>query len=129
MWNVAHFIALTKADDLREVVLHDPEMIAVILDVRRKNQCVPPSEDQLLAVVRRAPVDFQRDLICLHHFGRIREPLADLREKGEGSERGRRVVGQSGVRQLPRAPFRGAGHQFRDPGVVPVLRAQRAGQT
>ena len=122
MGHVAHLVAVAESDDLGEVVLHDPEMIAMVFDVRRQQQRVATAEDQLLAVVRRAPVDFERDLVRLHDFGRIGESFANLRQKGERSEGGGRVVGQAGVRQLPRATLGRASHQRRRRGHRSILR-------
>ena len=124
---VAYLVAIAESDDLGEVVLDDTEMIAVVLDVRRQQQRVAPAEDQLLAVIWRAPVDFERNLVCLHHLGRIGEAFTNLRQKGEPSQGGRRVVRQSGIRQLPRATLGCASHQYGHAGVVPVLRGRRSG--
>jgi hypothetical protein len=123
--HVAHLIPVPQPDDLGKVVLHDPEVIAMVLDVRWQEERITPAEDQLLAVVWRAPVDFERYLVRLHHLGRIGESLADLRQKGERSHGGRRVVSQAGVRQLSRAKLGCPRHERGHAGVVPVLRGRR----
>ena len=74
MRHVAHLIAVAEPNDLREVVLDDPEMIAMVLDVRREQQCIASTDDQLLAVIRSAPVDFERNLVRLYDLGRIGKP-------------------------------------------------------
>src|SRR5687767_509628 len=129
MRNVANLVAVTEPDDLGKVVLHDSEMVAMVFNVRRQEQRVAAAENQLLAVVRSAPVDFERDLIRLYHFGWIRESFTDLRQKGERSEGGGRVVRQSGVRQLSRATLGRASHQRGHAGIVPLLRGRRRGHS
>ena len=51
-------VAFTNADDVRKIVLNDSEMIAVIGDVGRKQQCVTPADNPLLAQIGSLPIHF-----------------------------------------------------------------------
>src|ERR1043165_8431090 len=123
MWNVRYLVAFAEPDDVRKVVLDDPEVVAVVLDVRRKQQRVAPADDALLAQVRRAPIDFQLQLVCLEYLWRSRKSGAELREERDVSMRVRLIVGQPGIREL----FRPAGRRESDEssgfGIVPRLGA------
>src|SRR6185437_14867108 len=71
MGDVLHLVAVANPDEAREVVLHDPEMVTVIIDVGRQNQRIAASLDQLFAERRRLPVDIRRDLIGADYLRRI----------------------------------------------------------
>ena len=83
MRDVEHFVSIAQADNVGEVVLNDSEMIAVVVDVSREQQRVAPTDDALLASIRRAPIDFQHDLITLHEGWRLEESIAELGEEGQ----------------------------------------------
>src|SRR5439155_10402466 len=61
--NVANFVAFAEANDVWKVVLNDAEVIAMVGDVRRQQQCITSADNALLAEIGRTPVDFQRQLI------------------------------------------------------------------
>ena len=65
-----------------------------------KQQRVAPPHDALLALVRRAPIDFHGEFVRAHHFRRIGEPFAHLGEEGQRS--------RARWRGSPRGPCRRA---------------------
>ena len=120
--NVDDLVAIPEPDDRGEVVLDDAQMIAVVGDVGGKEQRVPPPHDMLLAEVGRAPVNFIHELISLHHLGRLGEPFADLRQKGDIAMRHGLVVLQARVGELLSASCGGALHERAGARIVPLLR-------
>jgi hypothetical protein len=76
MGNVAHLVTVAETDDRREVVLHDPEMIAMVVDVGRQQGRIASADDPLFAEPRRAPVHLQRKLIGLDDAWRLAEAFA-----------------------------------------------------
>ena len=126
MRDVAHLVALAEPDDGREVVLDDAEVIAVVRDVRREEERVPPAEDALLAEVGRAPIDFVHELVGFHDLGRLGESLADLGEEGDVAVRDGLVVPEAGVGELLGASRGGPLDEGTRARVVPLLGARRA---
>ena len=51
MGHIADFVAVAEADDGREVVLDDGEVVAVIVDVGGQEERVATANDPLLALV------------------------------------------------------------------------------
>ena len=131
MRHVAHLVAVAEADDRREVVLDDAEVIAVVRDVGRQQQRVPSAEDALLAQVGRAPIDFVHQLVGLHDLRRLGESLADLGEEGDVAVRDGLVVPEAGVGELLRAARRRAlderarARRRSTPGRLAVARRER----
>ena len=76
MRHVAHLVAVTEPDDRREVVLDDAEVVAMVVDVGGQQERVAPADDALLAAVRRAPIDFDHQLVGLDDGRRVGEALA-----------------------------------------------------
>jgi hypothetical protein len=107
--HVAHLVAIPEPDDVGEVVLHDPQVIAVILDVCRQNECVTPSHDPLLAHIRRAPIDFEGQLVSFDDFRREAKAFSELREERQVATRAGGIIQQSGVRELFGTTSSGAG--------------------
>jgi len=123
--NVEHLVAVAEPNDLGEVVLDDPEVVAVVVDVGRQQQRVAAADDALLALIGRAPVHFDRELVGLDDLGRLGEPLPHLGEKGEVSAGGGGVVHEPGVGELARAALDGALDEGAGAGIVPAGRAGR----
>ena len=109
-----------------KVVLDDPEVIAVVVDVGRQQQRVAPADDALLAEVGRAPIDFQRELVGLDDLRRLGKSFAELREEGQVAVRGRLVVDEAGVGQLRGAARGRALDEGTSSRVVPRLCRRRA---
>ena len=86
MRHIAHLVAIAQSDDVLEVVLDDAEVVAVIADVGRQQQRVAPADDPLLALVGRAPIDFERELVGLEDARRLGEPLTQLAEEFNRSD-------------------------------------------
>ena len=61
-----HFVSVTHPDEVTEVVLDDGQVIDVIPDVRWKDLLVALPDDLLFGLVRRTPIDVQRNLVRLH---------------------------------------------------------------
>src|SRR5439155_852803 len=80
-----------------EVVLHDPEMVAVVVDVGGKLGAVAPAHHALLAARRGLPVHFQLQLVRLDEARRIGEPLAELAQEEQEAVGLGLVVAQGGV--------------------------------
>jgi hypothetical protein len=121
MRDIAHLVALTQPDDALEVVLDDAEVVAVIVDVGRQEQRIPPAHDALLAQVGSVPVDFQPQLVRLHDLWRLGKPCAELREKSQIAVRCRLVIDESRVGELAGAPFRRTLHQRTRARIIPWL--------
>ena len=119
MGHVTHLVPFAEANDGGEIVLHDPEMIAMVRDVSRQEQRISTSDDSLLAQVGRTPIDFERQLIRLHDARWLDESLADLREKGEIAVRLGVVIGETCVGELRCAESRGKLHERTRGRVVP----------
>ena len=99
MDDVAHLVPLPDADHVPEVVRDDPEVVPVVIDVGREERAIAPSENDLLAPVRCAPIDFHVELVALHEAGWLAQPLlADLRQEEHESARPRPVARERGVR-------------------------------
>src|SRR5688500_9627676 len=106
MRNVTNLVAIAQANDAREVVLNDAEMVAMVVDVRRQQQRVATSDDPLLAEVGRAPIDFQRELVGLYDLRRLRESFTELGEERQVSVGRCLIVDESGIGELRSAPSR-----------------------
>ena len=119
MWDITNFVTLAEANDVREVVLHDAEVIAMVRDVGRQEECVATTDDALLAQIGRAPVDFQRQLIGLHDTRWFGESLSDLREKSEIAVSVGAIVGEAGIGELRRAKSCGKLHERARRRIVP----------
>ena len=113
----------------RKVVLDDAEVVAVIRDVRRQQQRVAASDDALLALIGRVPVDFQLQLVGLDDLGRRGEPFAELREEGDVAVRVCPVVRRGRCRELLDATRDRAIDEVEATRVVPRLRARRPRNT
>src|SRR5436305_8877128 len=111
MRHVTDLVSLAEANDRRKIVLDDAKVVAVVRDVGRKKQCVAASNDALLAQVGRMPINFERELICLHDARRLDEPLADLREKGEIAVRFGVIIDETSVGELRHAKSCGKLHE------------------
>src|SRR5688500_12331003 len=122
MRHVADLIAVAEPDDVREVVLDDAEMVAVIADIRRQQQGVTTPHDPLLAQVGSTPVDFQRQLVRLDDLRRLGKAFAELCQEGEVPSRGRLVVHQLGVSELLGAALGRTRHEPQCSRIVPRLR-------
>ena len=97
MRDVAHFVTLTEANRTPEVVLHDAEVIAMVVDVGGQLGAIAPTDDALLAEPRSLPVHFQLQLIGLHETRRLAEPFAELTEEEEKPVSLSLVVAQRGI--------------------------------
>ena len=97
----------------------------VILDVRREEQRVAPADDELLALVRRAPIDFHGEFVRAHHFRRIGESFSDLAQEGQRPVGGGVITGETGVGELGGASRDGGVHERHRARVVPLLRLRR----
>jgi hypothetical protein len=76
--HVSHLVALADPDPVTEVVGDDAEVIAMIVDVGRQPATVPPTEDDLLAQIRGAPIDFDVELVGLDQAWRPLQRVAHL---------------------------------------------------
>jgi hypothetical protein len=85
--HIAHFVSLTEPYAVGEVVLHDAEVIPVVLDVGREIRTIPPANDLLLAPVRRLPIDFEHELIGLDQPRRFPQAFGQLSEEEDESMR------------------------------------------
>ena len=99
----------------------------MIIDVRRQQQRVTPSRNELLAHVRRVPVHLQRKLVGLDDLRRLGESFAYLRKKGQVSVRRSLVACERGVGDLPRPSLGSLFHQRPGTSIIPDLRAERTG--
>src|SRR5262249_32431126 len=97
---IAHFVALTEPDDVREIVLNDPEMIAMVVEICREQERITATDDPLLAEVGRTPIDFQRELVGFYDLRRLGKSLAHLRKERQVAVRGCLVVHERRIRQL-----------------------------
>jgi hypothetical protein len=70
---VTNFVALAEPDDVREVVLNDPQVIAVVVDVVGRSR-VSTADNALLAEVGRTPIDFSASSSALTIFGGSGKP-------------------------------------------------------
>jgi hypothetical protein len=125
MRHIRDLIALSQPNDAREVVLDDAEVIAVIPDVSRQKQRVAPSDDALLAQVRRVPIDFERQLVGLEDLRGHRKPFPELREKGHVAMGIRAILGEPRIGELLRSASRRQLHDRPAACVIPVLPASR----
>ena len=103
MGNILHLITFADPDDVSEIVLDDSQVIAMVVDVRRKQQGVTSTHDALLAQIGSAPVDFQTQLIRLDDFWRLGKPLSKLCEERHVAMRRRLVVDEGRVGELTRS--------------------------
>src|SRR5712664_3300739 len=108
MRNVLNFVPLANSDDVSEVVLDDPEVIAVVVDVGGKEQRVAPTHDSLLAQVGSTPIDFQPQLVSLHDLWRLGESLSKLCEEGYVTMCSCLVVDESSIGELIGSALGGA---------------------
>src|SRR5258706_13089319 len=119
--HVLNFITFANANDVSKVVLDDPEVVAVIVDVGGKKKRIANAHYALLAQVGSTPVDFQSQLIGLHDLWRLGESFSKLCEESDVTVRRRLVVDETGVGQLLRATVRGALDERAGARVVPRL--------
>jgi hypothetical protein len=98
--HVPHLVAIAEPDDVGKVVLDYSEVIAVITDVCRQEQCVAPAENELFASIGRLPKHFQRQLIGLDDLWRLGEPRTYLGEEGEISVRSSPIIDERRIREL-----------------------------
>ena len=118
---VANLVAFAKPYDAWEIVLDDPEVIAVIIDVGRQEKRIAAGGNQLLALVRSAPVDRKTELIGLDDSGRLGEPFSYLREESQIAVRGSLVAGERGVSDLSRSSLGGLLYERAGTRIVPCL--------
>ena len=118
--DVAYLIAVAHADGVGEVVLDDPQMVAVIGDVGRQEQRVASPFDDLFAERRRFPVDLVNELVGLDDFGWLGQAVPQLREKRDVAVRRGPVVPQARVGQLPRSERGRPLDEGAGPRVVPL---------
>ena len=88
---------------------------------------VAPADDHLLALVGRAPVHLERDLVGAQDLGRQPQPFADLAEEGEVPVGGGGVARERGVGDLGGAACRGALDERARARIVPRLRRSAGG--
>jgi hypothetical protein len=127
MRHVPHLLALAQSNVIGEVVLHDPEMVPMVLDVRGKVRPVPPPDDALLAAVRSLPVNFQHQLIGLDEPRGLGEPFTELAEEEHEPMRADAVIHQRGVGPALRPPRDAAADQRRGSFAVPRLGEEWSG--
>ena len=127
MRHVAHLIALAEPDGRPEVVLHDAEVVAVVVDVGGELGTIAPADDALLAELRRLPVHFQLQLIRLHEPRRFGEPFAKLPEEEEKPVSFGLVVAQRRVDRGLRAALDSAPRQREGGVAVPRLSGHTGG--
>ena len=125
--DVAHFVAFAQPDRAAEVVLDDAEVIAMVIDVGGQLGAIAPSDDALLAELRRLPVHFQLQLVRFHESRRLGEPFAELAEEEEKPVSLGFVVAQGGVDGGTRTPLDRATRQRQGGITVPVLGRQTSG--
>ena len=101
----------------------------MIRDVRRQQERIAPSDDALLALIGRVPVDFELQLVGLEDLGPRKESFAELREESHIAMRLGLVVRQSGVGELLRAAGGSSFDERPTPRVVPCLRKRRSRKT
>jgi hypothetical protein len=65
MRNTSNLVPLSEEDPIPEVVLHNPEVVAMVLDIGREIPAVTPANDLLLAAVWSLPVHFEDELVRL----------------------------------------------------------------
>ena len=105
------------------------EVVAVVRDVGRQQQRVAATDDALLALIGRVPVDFQLQFVGLDDLGRRGKALAELREEGDVSVRCGPIVDESGVGELLGATRDRPIDQRQRHRIVPRLRARDARDT
>ena len=125
MDRVAHLVALADPDHVAEVVGDDAEMVAVVLDVGRKEGAVAPPEHHLLAVVGGLPIHFHVQLVRLDQPGRLGQSLADLRQEKNEPVGAGSIAQQHRVRLHRGSLVHRPAHQRERLGRVPALRRER----
>jgi hypothetical protein len=58
MGDVLYLVAFAQTDDAGKVILHDSQVIAMVVDVCRQQQRIAPAHNPLLAEVGRLPIHF-----------------------------------------------------------------------
>ena len=121
-------VAVSHADGVAEVVLHDGQMVEVVADVGRQQQLIALTDDHLLGRARGLPVDVEGDLVGLHEraVARVR-PIEE--EVDVASSLG--LVGvEGGVHGRGASRRAGAPHEIEHSRVVPggSLRRSRGGK-
>src|SRR6266851_1126678 len=119
--HVAHLIALAQSHRAPEVVLHDAEVIAVVVDIGGELGTIAPADDALLAEPGRLPVHFQLQLVRLDEPRRLGEPFAELPQEEEKPVSLGLVVAQRRVDRSLRAALDGAPRQRQGGIAVPDL--------
>ena len=128
MGDVAYLVTFAEADRAAEVVLHDAEVIAVVVDVGGQLGAITPADDALLAERGRLPVHFQLQLVRFYQPWRLGEPFAELPEEEEKPVSLGLVVAQRGIHCGVRAPVDRAPRERQGGIAVPVLGGSRRGQ-
>src|SRR4051812_11951378 len=121
MRDVAHFVPFTEANRAAEVVLYDPEVIAVVVDVGGQLRANAPTDDALLAEPRSLPVHFQLQLIGLHEPRRLAEPFAELTEEEEKPVSLSLVIAQRGIHRGMRTAVDRPARQRQGGIAIPIL--------
>src|SRR6266550_473108 len=111
----------SEPDGAAEIVLHDAEVIAVVIDVGGELGAIAPADDALLAELGRLPVHFQLQLIRFHEPRRFGEPFAELPEEEEKPMSLSLVIAQGSIDRGVRTPLNGAARQRQGGIAVPVL--------
>src|SRR5687767_6763847 len=124
MRDIVDFVAVAEPDDAREIVLHDSEMIAVVVDVGRQKKRISASRDQLLALVRGLPIHFQRKLVSLDDAWRLSEPFPHLGEERQIPVCSGLVCYQQSIGDLTSSSLGSLLDEGPRTWVVPALRAK-----
>src|SRR3954462_12393390 len=103
MREVAHLVAFPDADHVPEIVLDDPEVVAVVVDVGGKEQCVAATHYSLLAQIGRAPIDFQPELVGFDDFRRLPKSFSKLCEERYIPVRRSLVIDETCICELTRS--------------------------
>ena len=127
MRHIPHLIAFAQPDGGAEVVLHDAEVIAVVVDIGGELSAIAPADDALLAQLRRLPVHFQLQLIRFDEPRRLGEPFTELAQEEEKPVSFGLVVAQCGVDRGLRAALDGTPRQCQGGIAVPPLSRRTGG--
>src|SRR5215204_7671929 len=111
MDRVTHLIPFTDPDQVAEVVGDDAKMIPVIADVGWQVGTIPPTLDDLLAVVRRTPIHFHAELVGFHQTGWVAQTLSHLGQEEHKAVRTGPVAGETRVSLNLEPPVDGSLHK------------------